>query len=72
VVAQAQVYLADHPELFDQAMERVRASPWHRAMVEREQRERVREDRKLARAGVVENPSVCDTGSAKSAIDLTR
>ena len=35
VVAQARVYLAEHPELFDQAMERVRASPWHSAMAER-------------------------------------
>jgi len=49
VVAQAQVYLAEHPELFDQAMERVRASPWHSMMAEREERERERQERKLAR-----------------------
>ena len=49
VVAQAQVYLAEHPELFDQAMERVRASPWHRMMAEREQRERERQERKRQR-----------------------
>jgi len=62
IVAQAQTYLLNHPELFEQALARVRASAWYRMMVEREQRERLRtlerERRKLARAGVVENPSV--------------
>jgi hypothetical protein len=56
VVAQARVYLAVHPELFNQAIERVRASPWHSMMAEREEREPERQRRKLARAGIVENP----------------
>ena len=49
VVAQARVYLAEHRELFDQAMERVRASTWHSMMAEREERERQRVERKRQR-----------------------
>jgi len=56
IVAQAQTYLLNHPELFEQALARVRASPWHSAMAEREQRELEREERKRTRAGIVENP----------------
>ena len=56
IVAQAQTYLLDHPELFEQALARVRASPWHSAMAAQEERQREREERKRARAGVIENP----------------
>ena len=54
VIERARVYLAEHPELFDQAMERVRASRWHSMMAEREERERERQQRKRSRAGVLE------------------
>jgi hypothetical protein len=56
IVEQAQTYLLDHPELFEQALARVRASAWYSMMVEREQREHERQRRKRARAGVIENP----------------
>ena len=39
IVAQAQTYLLNHPELFEQALARVRASPWHSMMAEREEPE---------------------------------
>ena len=55
VIERARVYLAEHEEeLFAQAMEIVRTSPWHRAWAEREERERERQWRKSARAGVLE------------------
>jgi len=50
VVAQARVYFAEHEEeLFARAMEIVRISPWHSMMAEREEHERQRQERKLAR-----------------------
>jgi hypothetical protein len=49
IVAQARTYLLDHPELYEQALARVRKSPWHRAMAEREERERERQERKRQR-----------------------
>jgi len=55
VVEQARTYLADHPELFVRALEIVRTSPWHRAQADREERELEREQRRRARAGIVEN-----------------
>jgi hypothetical protein len=49
IVEQARTYLLDHPELFEQALLRVRKSPWHSMMVEREERERQRVERKRQR-----------------------
>jgi hypothetical protein len=49
IIAEAQSYLLEHPELFEQALERVRKSPWHSMMAEREERERRRVERKLER-----------------------
>jgi hypothetical protein len=54
VIEQARAYLAEHPELFDKALDIVRASPWHRAQAEREERELDRQRRKSARAGTLE------------------
>ena len=49
IVEQARTYLLDHPELYAQALERVRKSPWHNMMAEREERERQRVERKRQR-----------------------
>ena len=50
VVALARVYFVEHEEeLFAQALERVRKSPWHSMMAEREERERQRQERKRER-----------------------
>jgi hypothetical protein len=49
IVEQARTYLLDHPELFEQALDRVRKSPWHSAQAEREERERQRVERKRER-----------------------
>ena len=50
VVALARVYFVEHEEeLFVLAMERVRKSPWHSMMAQREERERQREERKRER-----------------------
>ena len=50
VVALARVYLVEHEEeLFALAMERIRKSPWHSMVAEREERERQREERKRER-----------------------
>ena len=72
IVAQAQTYLLNHPELFEQALARVRASAWYRMMVEREERERQREERKRARAGVIENPCRSVSDNAKSGTEKTQ
>ena len=49
IVAEAQTYLRDHPELFEQALSVVRRSPWHSMMAQREERERQRVERKRER-----------------------
>jgi hypothetical protein len=43
---QARAYLEAHPELLDQAAEIVRTRPGYRVFVEREERERERQQRK--------------------------
>jgi len=75
VIEQARVYLAEHPELFDKALARVKASPWHSAMAEREERELERERRKRARAGVLEKSTslpVCTSDHGKTPIEKTQ
>ena len=75
VIEQARVYLAEHPELFDKALALVRASPWHRAQAEREERDLERERRKRARAGVLEkptNPPVLQTDNANAGTEKTQ
>jgi hypothetical protein len=75
IIAQAQTYLAEHrAELFEQALARVRASPWHSAMVVREERELERQQRNRARTGVIENPSrsVAQSDSANSGTEKTQ
>ena len=50
VIALARVYFVEHEEeLLGLAMERVRASPWHSMMAQREERERQRQERKRER-----------------------
>ena len=51
IIAQAMEYLRNHPELLDQATESVRNDPKLRKIAEREERERLRQWRKLARGG---------------------
>ena len=77
VVALARVYFVEHEEeLFAQALERVRKSPWHSMMAEREERERQRQERKREREWrklvVVDDLPVCRTDQRQSAIDRTR
>ena len=50
MIALARVYFVEHEEeLLGLAMERVRASPWHSMMAQREERERQRQERKRER-----------------------
>ena len=75
VIEQARVYLAEHPELFDKALARVKASPWHSVMAEREERELERERRKRAQAGVLEKSTslpVCTSDHGKTPIEKTQ
>jgi hypothetical protein len=57
VMEQARAYLAEHPELLAQAIEIVTTHPRYRPFVEREERDRERQQRKRLRNGVVEKPS---------------
>ena len=58
IIALTQAYRAAHQEeLLAQAVETVRASPWHSMMADREERELERQRRRRARAGIVENPT---------------
>ena len=58
IIEQARAYLAAHQEeLLAQPAEVVQRNPRLRKMVEVEERDRERQWRKLARNGVVENPS---------------
>jgi hypothetical protein len=50
----ASEYLAAHPELLDRATEIVRTHPKLNKMAEIEERERQRQERKLAKAGVLD------------------
>jgi hypothetical protein len=68
IVEQARVYFAEHEEeLFALAMERVRTSPWHSMMAEREERERQRKERKRRREA---SRSVCRSDHAQAGTDI--
>jgi hypothetical protein len=54
LIALTQAYRAAHPELLEQAAERVRRDPTLRATAQREERERQRHWRKAQRSGVVD------------------
>ena len=77
VVALARVYFVEHEEeLFALAMERIRKSPWHSMVAEREERERQREERKREREWrklvVVHDLPVGPTDSAKAGTERTQ
>jgi hypothetical protein len=72
VLQLAQAYRAAHEtELLVRAAEMVRRNPTLTAMAAQEERQRIREERKRARAGVIENPSVCTSDHAKSTTENT-
>jgi hypothetical protein len=76
IVEQARVYFAEHEEeLFALAMERVRTSPWHSMMAEREERERQRLERKREREWrklvVRDDLPVDTTDNAKAPTEIT-
>ena len=52
----AQAHLSAHPELLDQAAEIVRTDPKLRAMAEKEERQRQRNERKMRKGGVSDRP----------------
>jgi hypothetical protein len=74
IIEQAREYRAAHPELLDQAAAIVQRNPTLSAMAAQEERQLEREQRKRARAGVIENPcrSVTQSGSTEAGTEKTQ